>query len=204
LCVSVKRDQTASEAIELVELLAELRHPRVVALSIDGNEAAAGRTGPRFAEAFARARRAGLRCCAHAGESSGPEGVVDAIDHLGAERIDHGVRAIEDPALVRRLAAEAIPLDICPTSNVRLGVAPSLGEHPLEPLRRAGVRISLNTDDPVLFGSTVDGEYGACAAAFAWSGADLAAIARTSIEASFAPDGLREDLLRDLGAYPMP
>ena len=201
VCVSLKRNQSAAEARDLVERLVALRHRRVVALSIDGNEAATGRTGPRFAAAFAEARAAGLRCCAHAGESSGPEGVLDAIDVLGAERIDHGVRAVEDPALVGRLAAEGIPLDVCPTSNVRLGVAPSLAQHPVEVLRRAGVRVSLNTDDPVLFESTVDGEYAACAGAFGWTTAVLADVASTSIESCFADAGLRQDLLRDLDAY---
>ena len=204
LCVSLKRTQSASEAVDLVERIVALDHARVVALSIDGNEAATGRTGARFAAAFAEARAAGLRCCAHAGESSGPEGVLDALDHLGAERIDHGIRAVEDPVLVRRLATLGVPLDVCPTSNVRLGVARSLAEHPVEVLRRAGVRVSLNTDDPVLFGSTVDGEYRGCAAAFGWTAADLGEIARTSIESCFAADGLREDLLRDLDAYLRP
>jgi adenosine deaminase len=201
VCVSLKRTQSAAEALDLVDRVVALRHPSVVALSIDGNEAAAGRTGPRFAAAFAEARAAGLHCCAHAGESSGPEGVRDAIDVLGAERIDHGVRAVEDPALVRRLAADGIPLDICPTSNVRLGVAPTLALHPVEALRRAGVRVSLNTDDPVLFETTVDGEYDACADTFGWTEGSLAEVARTSIESSFAAAGLRQDLLRDLDAY---
>jgi adenosine deaminase len=201
LCVSLLRRQSAREALELVERLVELRHRRVVGLSIDGNEAAAGRTGPRFAEAFARARAAGLRRCAHAGESSGPEGVVDALDYLGAERIDHGVRAVEDVHLIQRLANEGVPLDMCPTSNVRLGIAPSVAAHPLEHLRAQGVRVSVNTDDPVLFGTTVDAEYATCAAAFDWTHDDAAAVARTSIESCFGPDGLREDLLRDLAAY---
>jgi adenosine deaminase len=173
----------------------------VVALSIDGNEAAAGRTGPRFAPAFAAARAAGLHCCAHAGESSGPEGVRDALEFLGAERIDHGVRAIEDGSLVAHLASTGVPLDVCPTSNVRLGVAPCLPEHPVDALRRAGVRVSLNTDDPVLFGSTVDGEYASCATTFGWGRDELLEVARTSIESCFADAGLRQDLLRDLAAY---
>lgn len=91
LCVSLLRTQSSDAAAELVELLVDLRHPRVVALSIDGNEAAAGRTGPRFAQAFKRAGAAGLGRTVHAGESSGPEGVRDAIELLGADRIDHGV-----------------------------------------------------------------------------------------------------------------
>lgn len=204
LCVSLKRSQSASEAMGLVEHLIELRHPRVVGLSIDGNEAAAGRTGPRFAPAFARARDAGLHRCAHAGESSGPEGVRDALEHLGAERIDHGVRAVEDPALVAHLASTGTPLDVCPTSNVRLGVAPSLAEHPVDRLYRAGVRVSLNTDDPVPFATTVDGEYESCAGAFGWGRDDLVALARTSIESSFADPGVKQDLLRDLSTYAGP
>jgi len=103
-----------------------------VALSVDGNEATAGRTGPRFAEAFRKAASAGLCRTVHAGESSGPEGVWDAVDLLGADRIDHGVRAIEDPALVQMLADRQIPLGVCPTSNLVLGVYPSIEAHPIE------------------------------------------------------------------------
>ena len=104
LCVSLLRQQTAQEAVELVDWILRDRPDRVVALSIDGNETAAGRTGARFAEAFTRARDGGLHRTVHAGESSGPEGVWDAIRYLHAERIDHGVRAIEDPELVAYLA----------------------------------------------------------------------------------------------------
>jgi adenosine deaminase len=152
LCVSLLRTQSSEAAAELVDALMSLRHPRVVALSIDGNEAAAGRTGPRFAEAFRRAGAAGLRRTVHAGESSGPEGVRDAIELLGADRIDHGVRAIEDPDLVGLLADRRIPLGICPTSNIKLGVYATIEDHPIERLRRAGVVVSINTDDPVLLG----------------------------------------------------
>ena len=114
LCVSLLRTQSAEEAIELVDTLRTMRHPRVVALSVDGNEATAGRTGPRFADAFRRAGENGLRRTVHAGESSGPEGVWDAMNLLGADRIDHGVRAIEDSALVHMLADRQIPLGVCP------------------------------------------------------------------------------------------
>jgi adenosine deaminase len=133
LCVSLLRTQSADEAIELVDTLTTLRHPRVVALSVDGNEATAGRTAPRFAEAFRKAGSAGLRRTVHAGESSGPEGVWDAVELLGAGRIDHGVRAIEDPALVQMLADRQIPLGVCPTSNLVLGVYPSIEAHPTSP-----------------------------------------------------------------------
>jgi adenosine deaminase len=146
LCVSLLRTQSGDEAIELVDALRTMRHPRVVALSVDGNEATAGPTGPRFADAFRRAGESGLRRTVHAGESSGPEGVWDAVNLLGADRIDHGVRAIEDSALVRLLADRQIPLGICPTSNLVLGVYPSIQEHPVEKLHAAGVRVSVNTD----------------------------------------------------------
>ncbi|MCX7277882.1 MAG: adenosine deaminase [Burkholderiales bacterium] len=201
LCISLLRTQSAHAAVQLVEQLVALRHPRVVALSIDGNEAAAGRTGPRFADAFQRAGAAGLKRTVHAGESSGPEGVRDAILLLGADRIDHGVRAIEDPAVVARLVDRQIPLGICPSSNLVLGVYPSLAEHPVDRLYRAGVRVSLNTDDPSLLGASLVGEYQRCQAAFGWTDADLRAMARTSIEASFAPPAMRQQLLQALAAW---
>lgn len=186
LCISLLRTQSADAASELVDTLVALRHPRVVALSIDGNEAAAGRTGARFAEAFRRAGAAGLRRTVHAGESSGPEGVRDAIELLGADRIDHGVRAIEDPDLVRLLVDRQIPLGICPTSNLRLNVYPRIEEHPIDRLRRAGVKVSINTDDPVLLGASLVGEYALCSQAFGWTDDTLRTLARNSIEASFA------------------
>jgi len=200
VCVSLGRHQSAREADELVDEVLAMARPRVVALSIDGNEAEGSHT-ERFADAFARAGQAGLRRCAHAGESSGPQGVREAIEILGAERIDHGVRCIEDTSLVHDLVERAIPLDICPTSNVVLGVAADLESHPLEPLRRAGVRFSLNTDDPLVYGIDLAGEYERCAAAFAWGRDELVAVARTSIESCFAPAARRAELLVELDAF---
>ncbi|TPN43457.1 MULTISPECIES: adenosine deaminase [unclassified Mesorhizobium] len=201
LCVSLLRTQSAAEAIELVELLSTIRHKRVVALSIDGNEAAAGRTGPRFAEAFRRAGAAGLRRTVHAGESSGPEGVRDAIELLGADRIDHGVRAIEDPELVELLVRRQIPLGTCPISNVALGVYPSLAGHPLDALRKAGVPVSINTDDPSLLDTTLEASYAACAEAFAWDDETIRHLAATSVHASYADPALKARILADLQAW---
>lgn len=198
LCLSLKRTQVPAESVELVDWLLETRPRRIVGLSVDGNEAAAGRTGERFAPLFARARAAGLRTCAHAGESSGPEGVRDAVELLRAERIDHGVRAIEDPLLVATLARTGVPLDVCPSSNVRLGVARSLAEHPIERLRTAGVPVSVNTDDPLLFGTSVASEYALCAATFGWDRQVVVQIARTSIESCFAPPERVKELLARL------
>lgn len=201
LCVSLLRTQSSGAAAELVDTLVALRHPRVVALSIDGNEAAAGRTGPRFAEAFRRAGAAGIRRTVHAGESSGPEGVRDAIELLGADRIDHGVRAIEDAGLVELLVDRQIPLGICPTSNLKLGVYPSIEDHPIDRLRRAGVAVSINTDDPVLLGTSLVSEYALCSKAFGWSDDDLRALARTSIDASFANTDVKARLIQALSSW---
>lgn len=201
LCVSLLRTQSAEAAVELVESLSAMRHPRVVALSVDGNEATAGRTGPRFAEAFRRAGHAGLRRTVHAGESSGPEGVWDAVTLLGADRIDHGVRAIEDASLVEMLANRRIPLGVCPTSNLVLGVYPSIQEHPMERLRQAGVLVSVNTDDPALLGTSLMEEYRLCRQAFGWTDDVTKAMARTSIEASFANVTVKAQLLKALDAW---
>jgi adenosine deaminase len=198
LCISLLRTQSGDEAIELVDALSAMRHPRVVALSVDGNEATAGRTGPRFADAFRRAGENGLRRTVHAGESSGPEGVWDAVNLLGADRIDHGVRSIEDSALVRMLADRQIPLGVCPTSNLVLGVYPSIQEHPVERLRAAGVRVSVNTDDPALLGASLVGEYALCRHIFGWTDEITKSVAQTSIDASFASADVKTKLLEAL------
>lgn len=198
LCVSLLRTQSSDEAIELVDALRVLRHPRVVALSVDGNEATAGRTSSRFADAFRRAGNDGLRRTVHAGESSGPEGVWDAVHLLGADRIDHGVRAIEDAALVSMLVDRQIPLGICPTSNLVLGVYPSIQEHPIEKLRAAGVRVSVNTDDPALLGASLIGEYALCRHTFGWTDEITRSVAQTSIEASFASADIKTRLQHNL------
>ncbi len=201
LCVSLLRTQTAEEAIELVAQLADWRLPRVVALSVDGNEAAAGRTGPRFAPAFRLAEEAGLRKTVHAGESSGPEGVRDAVELLGADRIDHGVRAIEDERVVELLAERGIPLGVCPTSNLTLKVYSSMEEHPLDRLRRAGVRVSVNTDDPSLLATNLPREYAIVREAYGWSDQTVREVARTSVEASFADLETKQRLLSRVNAW---
>jgi adenosine deaminase len=111
------------------------------------------------------------------------------------------VRAIEDPALTALLAERRIPLGVCPSSNITLGLYPSLAEHPIERLRRAGVPVSINTDDPALLEITLAGEYESCAAAFYWSTEDARAVARTSIEASFATASTKRNLLAELASW---
>jgi adenosine deaminase len=135
----------------------------------------------------------------HAGESSGSEGARDAIELLGADRIDHGVRAIEDPGVVALLVDGQIALGVCPTSNLKLGVVPAIEQHPIVRLRHAGVAVSVNTDDPALLDTSQEREYALCRDTFEWSDDDVWSVARTSIDASFANDDVKARLREALG-----
>jgi adenosine deaminase len=187
--------------MELVDIMIASKNPRVVALSIDGNEARAGRTGPRFAGVYQYAGKAGFKRTVHAGESSGPDGVWDAIQLLGADRIDHGVRAIEDPALVKVLADRKIALGICPVSNLYLKMYPTLKDHPLDALRRLGVPVSINTDDPAHLNIRLENDYADCTEAYGWNDDVLREMATHSIHASFASDSVKAQLLGKLSHW---
>lgn len=195
---SLLRSQSATEADDIVEAIVARRPRRLVALSVDGDEKVSGRTGEKFKDAFASAAAAGLHRTVHAGESSGPEGVWDAVDLLQAERIDHGVRAIEDPALIARLVDDQISLGVCPRSNILLGIYPDWPSHPLPQLLAAGVPVTINTDDPAPLGSTLENDWAVAAEQFGFSRSDLAGFARRSIEVCFADDDLKRSLLDDL------
>jgi adenosine deaminase len=197
LVVAANRDRGPAEALAVVRLAASRAGDGVVGFGLDGDELAAG-PAP-FAEAFAVARDSGLKAVPHAGELAGPESVREALDLLGADRIMHGVRAVEHPALVERLAATGVPLDVCPTSNVKLGVVPSLAEHPLPALVAAGVRCSINADDPLLFGTDLRTEYDRCRPLLGDTG--LAAAATVSVEASAAPADLVAEAVRGIKAW---
>lgn len=202
LCLSLLRQQTAAEALETVQWMAADRPRRVVALSIDGDERNAGRVSGRFAEAFTLARDTGFRRTVHAGESSGPEGVWDAIRLLHAERIDHGIRSVEDQELVRYLADTQLPLGVCPRSNVVLGIYRDWSEHPLLQLRDAGVDVTINTDDPGPLLTTLEADWAVCAEAFALDEDDLRGFATASVDASFAPDETKAAMKAAIAAYP--
>lgn len=147
-----------------------------------------------------RAREHGKYAKAHAGEFCGPEFVRWAIDVLGAQRIQHGVRAVEDPELVRVLAQRGIGLDVCPISNVKLRVAPSLAEHPLRLLMEAGVRCTVSTDDPISFGNTLCGEYAALARGCDFSLRDLVLVARNGLQGALVDDATKRAWLDELDA----
>jgi len=155
---------------------------------------------PQFAPHFAAARAAGLHSVPHAGESTGPESIWDSIDALGAERIGHGIAAAQDPALMERLVADGIVLEVCPTSNVRTRSVASLEEHPLPTLVEAGVTVTINSDDPPMFGTTLNAEYEIAAGLLGLDEAGLRALATTAVDASFAPDDLKSWLRGEIDA----
>ena len=180
------------KAKETALCAAETAGDWLVGFGMAGDETA-GR--PRdFAWAFDAAREAGLRLTAHAGEWGGPQSVRDAIDDLRVERIGHGVRAIEDPALIDRLAEDGIVLEVCPGSNVALGLYKSWSDHPVERLRERGVPVTVSTDDPPFFHTTMVREYEELNRAFGWDEAAFLDLARTSAAAAFSPRA--EDVLQ--------
>jgi aminodeoxyfutalosine deaminase len=155
----------------------------VVAFGLSGPEA--GNPPEPFAPWFERARAAGLHSVPHAGELAGPESVWGAIRALHADRVAHGVRAIDDPALVAYLAERRIPLDVCPTSNVCLGVVPSLAEHPLRRLHESGVPVTVNSDCPPMFGSTLSDEIAALGATMGLDGPAVDEIVSNGLRCAF-------------------
>jgi len=158
----------------------------LVGFGLGGIEAGVDRA--LFADVFDHARALGLRSVPHAGEGDGPASVWAALEALGADRIGHGVRSIEDPCLVEHLVAHQTPLEICPSSNVCTNVCASIAEHPVKELIDAGVLVTLNTDDPAMFSTTLNREYELVAEAFDLHIDDIAALLRNSIRASFMPN----------------
>jgi adenosine deaminase len=186
------RDLSAEAAMAtLVEVL-EYRD-RVTAVGLDSAEV--GNPPEKFAAVFERARAEGMGVVAHAGEEGPPEYIRQALDVLCVARIDHGVRCLEDDALVARLVAEQIPLTVCPLSNVKLRVFPSLAEHNVRRLLRRGLRVTINSDDPAYFGGYVVDNYVATAEALGLTADEIVQLARNSFLASFLDDAERANHL---------
>jgi adenosine deaminase len=191
ILVSAVRNFGVEQALRVARHAAERPHPYVVGFSMAGDEE--NFPAHLFAQAYAIASEAGLGCTMHAGEWAGPESVRAALG-LPITRVSHGVRAVEDPALVGELAERGIVLECCPTSNVVLGVYPSYEEHPLAQLAAAGVGVTLGSDDPPYFGASIGGEYEIAQARLGFDEDGLKAITATAIDAAFCEDTLKTEL----------
>jgi aminodeoxyfutalosine deaminase len=156
---------------------------------------------PQFKPVFDKARAAGLHSVPHAGETTGPATIWDALRELGAERIGHGIAAVQDPALLAYLAEHQIPLEISPTSNVRTRAVASLDEHPLPRIVEAGVPMSINSDDPPMFGTTLEEEYAVAARLLDLDATGVAGLAKAAVSQSFMPAEGKSALLAEIDAY---
>jgi adenosine deaminase len=195
ILISCVRNFGVEQALRVAGYAAELPHPYVVGFSMAGDEE--NFPAGDYAEPFGIAASAGLGCTVHAGEWAGADSVRAALE-LPVTRIGHGVRAIEDAALVEQLVEREIVLECCPTSNVVLGAFPTYEEHPLPRLRAAGVKVTLGSDDPPYFGASIGGEYAVCSERFGYGDEELCDITRTALEAAFCEETLKNRLIRSL------
>ncbi|MCW3040701.1 MAG: add [Solirubrobacterales bacterium] len=198
--VSIVRNFGVEAAERVAAEAAAMPHPYVVGFNMAGDEA--GFPAGDFTRAFAIAHDAGLGCTCHAGEHAGPESVRAALALPGVVRLSHGVRAVEDPALVAELAERGTVLEVCPTSNVALGVYPSYAAHPFPALLEAGVALTLASDDPPYFGATIGEEYQVAREHFGLDDAALRQITATAYDAAFADSATRDRLAKGLHTRP--
>ncbi len=185
-------------AEETLRIATVLRPDGLVSFGLGGPEAGVGRE--QFAPSFDAARAAGLHSVPHAGETTGPATIWAALRYLGAERIGHGIGAADDPELLGYLAAHDIPLEVCPTSNVATRAVASLDAHPLRVLSEAGVPITINSDDPSMFGTTLNNEYAVAADLLGLDEAGLVALACRAVRHSFAEPALKARLIAEIEA----
>lgn len=197
--VAANRTRHPLDARTLARLAIQYAGRGVVSFGLNNDE----RRGRalEFEGAFRIARRAGLLSAPHGGELGGPRSVRECLDMLEADRIGHGVRAVEEPRLVERLADRQVTLEVCPSSNVGLGVVDDVAQVPLRTLFDAGVPIALGADDPLLFGPRLAEQYAIARDVFGFSDAQLAELARMSIRSSGAPDSVKKELLAGVDAW---
>jgi adenosine deaminase len=193
------RDTGPEHAMRTLESVIDVKEEAgVIGITIGGSEQL--HPPAQFAAVYRRARKADLRLTAHAGEAAGPESVRRAIEDLGVERVGHGVRAVEDRRLLEELVRRQLPLEVCPTSNLRTGVAPSMEDHPVRTLVEAGAFVTLNTDDPAMFDCTLAGEY-ALVEALGFDDDTMRMLAESAVDASWASPARKRDLHRGLAAW---
>ncbi|PYI66832.1 adenosine deaminase [Arthrobacter livingstonensis] len=198
LIAAFLRDQSEESALAVLEELLAMGAP-IIGIGLDSAEV--GNPPSKFIRLFERARAAGLRRVAHAGEEGPPSHVWDTLDLLGVERIDHGIRSVEDSMLVRRLAADQVPLTVCPLSNVRLRAVDTLAAHPLPQMLASGLNVCINSDDPAYFGGYMGENFQSLVAEFGLDVDALELLAGNSIRSSFAPEARKAQLLAELAAW---
>ena len=198
-CFDIPGEAGVPAADLTLQVATELRPDGLVSFGLGGPEVGVPRA--QFAPHFRAAIAEGLRSVPHAGESTGPETVWDSLVHLGAERIGHGIAAARDPQLLDHLRENAIPLEVCPTSNVRTRSVPSLAEHPLPQLVAAGVPVTINSDDPPMFATTLNTEYAVAAELLDLDAVGVADLARAAVRASFLDDAGKAALLAEIDDY---
>jgi aminodeoxyfutalosine deaminase len=186
-------------AEETLRVSTELRPDGLVAFGLGGPEIGVPR--PQFRPFFDAARAAGLHSVPHAGETTGPQTVWDAALVLGAERIGHGTSAVQDADLVKYLADQGIPLEVCPTSNIATRAVASLDEHPLPAMVEAGLQVTINSDDPPMFGTDLGNEYAVAARLLGLDRNGVADLARAAVRHSFADDRTKATLLTEIDTY---
>lgn len=195
-CFDIPGEKGVEAARETLAFAVNERPEGLVSFGLGGPEVGVGRA--QFAPFFDAAREAGLHSVPHAGETSGPETIWSAIHALRAERIGHGTSCVEDPALLEYLVAKGIPLEVCPTSNIRTQQVASIDAHPVRRMLEAGVVVTLNTDDPPFFGATLEGEYLAVAETLDLGFAEVARLAENAVLASFLPNDRKTALLTEI------
>jgi adenosine deaminase len=200
LVADLVRDFGPERAGYTLDALGDGKGSGVVGIGIGGSEHAF--PPAPFAAVFERARRLGFRTSAHAGEAAGPSSVRDALERLRVDRIGHGTRAAEDPALVEVLAAQQVPLEMCPISNVRTGVVPDLAAHPIRAFFDRGLLVTVNTDDPAMFDTSLAFEYRELARVHLFTRAEICRLVENAARASWLADGAKAELLARLRADP--
>jgi aminodeoxyfutalosine deaminase len=198
-CFDIPGEAGLISAEETLRIALEQRPDGLISFGLGGPEIGVPR--PQFKPYFDQARAAGLRSVPHAGETTGPETIWDALRELGAERIGHGTSAVRDPRLLEHLAQRRIPLEVCPTSNVRTRAVATIEEHPLRTMVDAGVLVTINSDDPPMFGTTLNDEYAVAARLLGYGPAGVAGLARDAVSASFLPAPDQARLISEIDGY---
>lgn len=198
-CFDIPGEAGLAAAEETLRIALDERPDGLISFGLGGPEVGVPR--PQFKPYFDQARAAGLRSVPHAGETTGAQTVWDALRDLGAERLGHGISAIEDPELLEFLAERQLALEVCPTSNVRTRAVARIEEHPLPRLVEAGLLVTINSDDPPMFGTTLNDEYAVAARLLGLGPQGVAALARTAVTASFLDPASKQRIAGEIDAY---